>query len=53
MKLGIKKIIYSTDEGIEGCKTRDYTPNKMSLGHRYVRNGYTHSKEEEYDKGIT
>ena len=53
IQLGIKKIIYSTDNGIDGCKTIDYKPYKRSLGHRYINNGFTHSKDEEYNDGIT
>ena len=46
---GIKKIVYSTDCGLEEVKTQDYIPQKYSLGHRYIRDGYQHRPESDSD----
>tara|TARA_B100001996_G_scaffold305985_1_gene247157 strand:- start:727 stop:1011 length:285 start_codon:yes stop_codon:yes gene_type:complete len=40
-KLGIKKIVYSTDQNnYDYCKTVDYEPSSISLGYSYIRDGY-------------
>ena len=39
-ELGVKRIIYSVNDGIIKMNLRDYTPTAMSLGRQFIENGY-------------
>ena len=39
-ELGVKRIIFSIDDGIVKMNMRDYTPTTMSLGRQFIENGF-------------
>lgn len=39
-ELGVKRIIYSVNDGLVKINLKDYTPTCLSLGRQFIENGY-------------
>ena len=39
-RLGIRKIVYSIENGLISCKLAEIRPQKISLGRLYIEKGY-------------
>jgi hypothetical protein len=39
-EMGIKRIIYSIDDGLIKINLKDFTPTCLSLGRQFIENGY-------------
>ena len=42
-ELGVKNIIYSTNESVVKLRLDEYTPQTISLGRFYIRSGFSRS----------
>ena len=38
MKLGVKTIVYSTNDSVVKMRLSDYTPDRISLGRQFIEN---------------
>ena len=53
-ELGVKRIIYSVNDGIIKTNLRDFKPSVMSLGRQFIDNGYnTIFRDRKSERQIT
>ena len=49
--MGIKRIVYSNDEGdLTSCKMTEYIPKSLTLGRRYINSDFTLGLKREKQK---